>query len=226
MSELQTYLAEGQALDTLIKSEGLSEQINKLREWQCRRLLTTHQSLYAQKQYTPAMDFFTQELYGPNDFSQRDKDIEKALPLMEAALSDKTLETFGIALQLNTLSFQLDLELAKQLGNPEAITSQLYADAYRVCNNQGDRELQLGYIELLSAELNKIANRRSIMLVLKLARVPANLAGLGDLQRILESGASAFRKINKIDNFIHPILSGENEIMQQLFVGKNCLPDI
>ncbi|NNJ72089.1 MAG: hypothetical protein HKP09_02795, partial [Enterobacterales bacterium] len=110
MSELQAYLSEGQALDTLIKSEGLSAQINKLREWQCRRLLTSHQNLYAQKQFAPAMDFFTKELYGPNDFSQRDKDIEKALPLMESALSDRTLETFGIALQLNTLSYRLDLE--------------------------------------------------------------------------------------------------------------------
>ncbi|NNJ72345.1 MAG: hypothetical protein HKP09_04095 [Enterobacterales bacterium] len=64
------------------------------------------------------------------------------------------------------------------------------------------------------------------MLVLKLARVPANLAGLGDLQRILESGASAFRKIKKIDDFMLPILRGENEIMQQLFAGNNCLPDI
>jgi hypothetical protein len=226
LSQLQTYLLESQALDVLIENEGLRPRINQLREWQCKRLLASYHDLYAQKRFKPAMDFFTRELYGPNDFSERDKDIEKALPLMEAALSEKTLATFGIALQLNTLSFQLDFELTKRLGPVESITSEHYAQAYQACENQDDRQVQLDYIELLANELNKIANRPSIMMVLKLARVPAKLAGLGELQRILETGAAAFQKIGKVEHFVQPILNGETELMHNLFGGKNTLPDV
>ena len=226
MSDILPHLSEGQAQDKLIDDEGLRERVNLLREWQCRRLLATYESLYSQKRYAPAMDFFTQELYGPNDFTQRDKDIEKAVPLMEAALSEKTLATFAVAVKLNTLSFKLDIDLVKQLGEVEQITTENYAEAYRACNNQDERQQQLDYIELLARELDKIANRPSIMMILKLSRIPANLAGLGELQRILEAGASAFRRIGKVDNFIRPILTGEADIMHKLFAGEPCLPDV
>ena len=226
MSEILAHLQESLAQDKLIDAEDLRPRINQLRAWQCQRLLTTYANMYEQPRFRPAMDFFTTELYGPNDFSQRDKDLEKAVPLMEAALSEKTLGTFDIAVKLNTLSFKLDIELVRVLGEQEQISAQEYAKAYCACANQADRELQLNYIELLARELDRIANRASIMMVLKLARIPANLAGLGELQRILESGASAFRKIGKIDDFMNPILQGETEIMRKLFAGENCLPDV
>ena len=226
MSELLTHLLESQALDELIDNEGRRHEVNQLREWQCKRLMTSYNELYSQKRFAPAMDFFIKELYGPNDFSQRDNDLKKAVPLMEAALSEKTLGTLDVALKLNTLSFKLDFELVKQLDNADCINSERYALAYQACDNHIDRQLQLEFIELLAHELNKIANRTSIMMVLKLSRVPANLAGLSELQRILETGASAFRKIGKIDEFINPILTGETELMQNLFAGINSLPEI
>jgi len=171
------------------------------------------------------MDFFTDELYGPNDFTQRDEDIKKVLPLMEKVLSKETLATFELALKLNTLSYQLDFELVNNLGDVKDISNDQYAQAYRSCNNLEQRKLQLELIDMLGNNLAGIAHRRSIMLVLKLSRKPAKLAGLEELQAILERGANAFRKIKKIDDFIKPILQGETVIMQSLFSGKNCLPE-
>ena len=225
MSEILAHLLESQTQDKYIDSEGLRDRVNQLRAWQCQRLLTSYQNLYQEARFAPAMDFFTRELYGPNDFSQRDADLQKAAPLMEAALSNKTIGTFILAVKLNTLSFKLDVELVQQLGEVTAISNELYAKAYAASDNLAERQLQLDYIELLARELDKIANRASIMMILKLARVPANLAGLGELQRILESGAAAFRQIGKIDDFIGPILSGENKIMKSLFAGEVCLPE-
>ena len=225
MSDILSHLLQSQALEQEINQLGLRDQVNSLRSWQCSRLLFSYDELYQQKQYRSAMDFFADELYGPNDFTERDEDIKKVLPLMEKVLSKETLTTFELALKLNTLSYQLDFELVRQLGGVTDISSEQYAQAYLSCNNLEQRILQLELIDMLAKNLAGIANKTSIMLVLKLSRKPAKLAGLGELQTILERGADAFRKIKKIDDFIKPILYGETVIMQSLFSGKNCLPD-
>ena len=225
MSDILSHLLQSQALEQEINQLGLRNRVNSLRSWQCDRLLISYDELYQQKKYRPAMDFFTDELYGPNDFSERDEDIKKVLPLMETVLSKETLATFELALKLNTLSYQLDFDLVRSLGDITDISNEQYARAYLSCNNQEQRQLQLELIEMLANSLAGIARRRSIMLVLKLSRKPAKIAGLGELQAILERGADAFRKIKKIDDFINPILQGETAIMQNLFAGKNCLPE-
>ncbi len=225
MSDILSHLLKSQALEQEINQLGLREQVNLLRKWQCSRLLYSYDALYQQKKYRAAMDFFTDELYGPNDFTERDEDIKKVLPLMEKVLSKETLSTFELALKLNTLSYQLDFELLKNLGDITDISNEQYAQAYLSCNNQEQRQLQLELIGVLAKSLETIAHKKSIMLVLKFSRKPAKLAGLGELQAILERGADAFRKIKKIDSFIQPIIQGETEIMQNLFSGKNCLPE-
>ncbi len=226
MSDILSHLLQSQALDQEINQLALRNQVNSLRRWQCARLLFSYDELYQQKKYRSAMDFFTDELYGPNDFTKRDEDIRKVLPLMEKVLSKETLATFDLALKLNTLSYQLDFDLVKELGDVTDISNEQYALAYRNCNNLEQRQLQLELIEKLADNLAGIAQRTSIMWVLKLSRKPAQLAGLGELQAILERGADAFRKIKKIDDFIQPILHGETLIMQSLFSGENCLPEI
>ncbi len=225
MSDILFHLLQSQALGQEINQLGLRSQINSLRKWQSTRLLFSYDALYQQKQYRSAIDFFTDELYGPNDFTKRDEGIKKVLPLMEKVLSKEALETFGLALKLNTLSYQLDFDLVRSLGDITNISSEQYAHAYQNCNNLEQRQLQLELVELLANSLSGIAHRTSIMLVLKLSRKPAKLAGLEELQALLEKGVDAFRKIKEFDSFIKPIIQGEIMIMESLFSGKNCLPD-
>ncbi len=224
MSDILNHLVETRKLESQINALGLRQQLNELRHWQCARLLRSYQALYKNSQYQPAMDFFTEELYGPNDFSQRDKDIEKVLPIMESVLSSSTMETFSLALQLNHLSYQLDIQLLEHLDNTTHISNLEYAQAYQKCNNLSQRQLQLDYIELLANQLNRFARRASVILMLKLSRKPARLAGLSELQALLEKGTSAFKKIGNIDGFIQPVICGERKIMLALFDGKVELP--
>ena len=135
MSDILSHLLQSQALEQEINQLGLRDQVNSLRRWQCSRLLFSYDELYQQKEYRSAMDFFTDELYGPNDFTKRDEDIKKVLPLMEKVLSKETLATFELALKLNTLSYQLDFDLVKSLDGITDISSEQYAQAYQRCNN-------------------------------------------------------------------------------------------
>ena len=165
------------------------------------------------------------ELYGPKDFSQRDKDIEKVVPKMKKWLPDEALESLAVAIHLNALSQELDVAMLQQLQGAE-LTRDSYAQVYRACDNQTQRALQIDYIEQLGLDLAQVVRLPGIGFVLKMARTPAQLAGVGTLQEFLEDGFSAFKQLGDVQEFIVPVVSKEREIMQQLFSGDNPLPDI
>ena len=126
--------------------------IRAVQSWQCKRLLVTHQHMYQQKRFKPAVEFFINELYGPYDFSQRDKDIARIVPKMSKFLPEKALQSLASALHLNTLSFELDFDLARKLVNTE-INRDTYASAYVSCDNIANRQQQIDYIRTLGHDL-------------------------------------------------------------------------
>jgi hypothetical protein len=64
----------------------------RLREWQAGRLARTHADLLASPRFGEAAQFFLSDLYGPKDFSSRDEEVERILPLLI-----KMLPGFGAA---------------------------------------------------------------------------------------------------------------------------------
>lgn len=225
IDNIVAYLRSSAELYEQVQQSGLTEQLIALRQWQCKRLLHSHNDMYQVPKYQRAIQFFVDELYGPKDFSQRDKDIEKVVPKMKKWLPEEALESLAVAIHLNALSQELDVAMLHQLdGQP--ITRDSYAKAYVACNNQADRALQIDYIEQLGLDLADVVKLPGIGLILKMARTPAKLAGLSTLQEFLEDGFGAFKKLGDVKEFIVPVVNKEREIMQQLFDGVNPLPEI
>ena len=55
--------------------------------------------------------------------------------------------------------------------------------------------------------------------LLKLSRVPARAAGLGELQSFLERGYAAFAELGDIRSFLADIGDNETRVMERLFAG-------
>lgn len=205
----------------------LMTTIRAVQAWQCKRLLATHQHMYQQKRFRPAVEFFINELYGPNDFSQRDKDIARIVPKMSKFLPEKALQSLASALHLNTLSFELDFDLAKNLDGTE-INRETYAKAYISCDNLVDRQQQIDYIRTLGNDLADVVKMRGIASLLFISRKPAKVAGVIALHEFLEKGFKSFKNLGNVEDFIIPVVNKEHEIMQQLAnpTLPNPLPDV
>lgn len=214
-------------MQEIAEKGGLIDSIRAVQAWQCQRLLATHQDLYQQKRFKPAVEFFIDELYGPNDFSQRDKDIAKIVPKMSKFLPDKALQSLSSALHLNTLSFELDFNLAKRLIDTP-INRESYAKAYVDCDNLPLRQQQIDYIATLGNDLADVVRMRGITSLLFISRRPAKLAGVLALHEFLESGFKAFKNLGNVEDFIYPIVKKEQHIMHQLVNPEvpNPLPDL
>jgi hypothetical protein len=214
-------------LQEVAEKAGLIPTIRTVQTWQCKRLLVSHQGMYQQKRFRPAVEFFINELYGPNDFSQRDQDIARIVPKMSKFLPEKALCSLASALHLNTLSFELDFDLAKELVDTE-INRDSYAKAYISCDNLANRQQQIDYIRTLGNDLADVVKMKGIASLLFISRKPAKMAGVLALHEFLEKGFKSFKNLGNVEDFIIPVVNKESEIMQQLANSNapNPLPDV
>jgi hypothetical protein len=214
-------------MQEIAEKAGLMPSIRAVQAWQCKRLLVSHQDMYQQKRFKPAVGFFINELYGPNDFSQRDQDIARIVPKMSKFLPEKALQSLASALYLNTLSFELDFDLAKQLLNTE-INRDTYAKAYISSDNIANRQKQIDYIRTLGNDLAEVVKMKGISSLLFISRKPAKMAGVLALHEFLDKGFKSFKNLGDVEDFITPVVNKEHQIMQQLANpnSPNPLPDV
>lgn len=210
------HLTQVSTLHDLASSSGVLDKIRELQAWQCQRLLASHERLWKQKRFNPAMQFFIDELYGPKDFTQRDQDIARVVPKMAKLLPEKALISLESAMHLNRLSFELDMDLTKAIGS-QSINRETYAQAYRACQNETARAQQISFIEELGQDLADVVKIKGISTLLMLSRKPAKLAGVIALHEFLEAGFNAFKQLGDVQDFIQPIVTHEREIMLALF---------
>ena len=197
--------------------------------WQTARLERTYADLASSARYGPAVAFFRTDLYGAHDFTQRDTDFERIYPVMVKFLTDGALLSVITAMELQTLTQGLDLELAGTLidefgADPsrgaDGFTAEDYAAAYRACDNQGARVRQIELVYRAGEILDEVVKKPMIYSTVRLARRPARMAGLSELQSFIERGLAAFRQMDGASEFIATIRRREMFIVEQVFSGE------
>lgn len=194
-----------------------------LRRWQAQRLATSFEDLLAEPTTRPAAHFFLTDLYGDQDFSGRDRDAARILPLMARILPEALLQAACDAIELGALSHAFDVRMAQQLArrkDPAApITAADYAKAYRAVGQRRLRSHQIDLIEKVGAALDAGVHRHGVHRLLRASRLPAQLAGLAQLQRFLERGFDAFAALGGAGPFLDKITGREREVSRRLFAG-------
>jgi hypothetical protein len=205
----------------------LRERLLQLKRWQVARLSDTYADLLVHPRYGPSTEFFRNDLYGPKDYSQRDRDVERIYSTMTKIMPAGALQAVATALELEALSEELDLELTELLGNKLAVngnlTAEQYAEAYRSSGRRSERELQITLISKLGNDLDRLADVPLLYTSLKFMRRPAKLAGLGTLHEFLERGFNAFKRMAGAAEFLGIIVQRETRIMEQIF-SRNPAP--
>ena len=82
----------------------LAGSLERLADWQARRLRTTYADLAADPRYTAAVTFFQNDLYSGADYSRRDADLARVVPTMVKMLPEGVIATVALAMELNALS--------------------------------------------------------------------------------------------------------------------------
>jgi hypothetical protein len=210
-----------QAQKPFFSQAELDERLFILRAWQTQRLSQTHADLLASPDFGPSCRFFLSDVYAARDFSQRDHDIEHLYNLMSRFLPEFLLTLVHQAIEMNRLTNALDHALLKvlveDLGMEEGITPQLYAEAYRICNNYDERAYQIQLIVEVGRKVELGTRIPFVGTTLRLARGPAKRAGWDELQDFLERGYTAFRRMPDAEKFLATLYTREMRILDNIF---------
>jgi len=199
----------------------LAVALERLAAWQAGRLRGTYADLASQARYADAVLFFEEDLYGGADFAQRDADLVRVVPVMMRMLPERVIATVAQAIELNTLSHELDRALLERLPRTDGVFSVAeYCRAYRAMDNRRARERQIDLIGEIGAGLDVYVRAPLIRTALVMMRQPARLAGLGVLHDFLERGFAAFHKMHGAGEFLATIDRRERALMEAILAGE------
>lgn len=187
-----------------------------LKHWQSERLGRTYTDLAAQPRYAPAVAFFLDDLYAAKDFASRDEGMVRIYPTMVRLLAASTVETVGLALELDVLAEEFDQAVTHALPAGE-ITERGYCDAFRAAGHEAGRMRQVALVPEVGHRLDEVVKKPLVYSALKLLRGPAKLTGLGSMQSFLERGFTAFRHMGGADEFLATIERRETAVINRIF---------
>lgn len=226
-SKLTTELERVRRLhDERAASPRLASALDRIAEFQARRLDATYRDLARDPRYKDAIAFFGSDLYGPGDFSRRDADLARVAPTLRRLMPSGVVATVTMAIELTALSQELDRALLVKLDGDTPLSVAAYCIAYRACANRDARVQQVALIGKVGRGLDRFVHTPLVRRTLTLMRVPARAAGLATLQRFLERGATGFARMRGATEFLETIDTRETALMNAIFAGSDApFPD-
>lgn len=223
-ANLLKQLAQARALHTERAANPILDgAMERLSDWQGRRLVMTYADLASQPRYRQAIAFFRSDLYGGRDEVQRDADLARAVPMMVAMLPERVLETVALAMELNVLTQELDRLVLGRLQRADgAFSVAQYCKAYRRAANLPARRRQIELVGLVGAALDDYVKKPIVRGTLVMMRQPARLAGYAVLHEFLERGFAAFERMGDADTFLETIRARETAILEAIADGSSA----
>ena len=198
-----------------------SPALSLLRAWQATRLERSFADVLADPAMHAAGRFFLSDLYADHDFSGRDRDVDRIMPVMVHLLPESMLRAARDAIELHVLSHALDLRMVAAIERRRwrSLDPGRYGEAYREAGLPRLRARQIGLVVAVGRSLDAAVKRHGVHRLLRASRLPARAAGLSELQRFLERGFDAFARLDGAERFLTRVARGEGDVSRRLFAG-------
>ena len=207
----------------------LRDAVAAVKAFQRQRFAATYADLLVNARYQAAARFFLDELYGPQDFSQRDAQFIRVVPALARIFPKDVLHTVLTLAELHALSEELDTQISRNLApitRRSGLSPEAYAQAWQACGQPQARERQIELTQELGKALDKYTAKPLLRHALRMMRGPAAAAGLSSLQHFLEAGFDTFKTMGGSKEFMHIIGERERQLASELFrTSPPPLPD-
>lgn len=172
----------------------LADALVEVKRVQSKRFAGTYADLLATGPYATAARFFLEELYSDKDYAERDAQFARIAGAMEKLFPAQVCVTAVALAELHALTEELDqaMALAWLALADGGDTVTRYIQAWRAVSRRADRDAQLTVVLSIGREMARLTRAPGLRLMLKMMRGPAAAAGLGSLQRFLETGFDTF----------------------------------
>lgn len=193
-----------------------------IKRFQAKRFQATYPDLLQSPRYKTAASFFLHELYSDKDYAERDQQFARIAGTIAKLFPQAVVNTAAALAEVHALTERLDdamahAWLALQAENPNQSEAARYIVCWRQVADHAARQQQLQVVLALGESLDSLTHKPGLRMLLKMMRGPAAAAGLGSLQKFLESGFDAFQTMRGADEFLKLITLRETDWIQRLF---------
>lgn len=198
----------------------LYESYDRFTRWQLDYMLPFFSDLLEPEGYAEAVDFIVSDLAGVG-VSERDRDIERAAPVIVRSLPAHPLDTAATAVELNARALEINLGICRELlvdGElPPVISEKDYFTACRAVSSYDECVDLVRLAAELGESLKRLVRVPLIGGLLRTMRKPAHAAGFGALQEFLETGYLTFRQISDIDRFLELLRQRMGQVFERIY---------
>ncbi|HEY2929566.1 FFLEELY motif protein [Piscinibacter sp.] len=198
------------------ESLDLEACVRALKSYQQQRFARTYADLLATTRYGAASRFFLEELYGPTDFAERDAQFARVVPALVRLFPQDIVATVNALAQLHALSEALDSAMATQLA-ARTVDRAAYVAAWQATAHPELREQQIALTVSVGEALDRLTRNPLVRHSLHMMRGPSRAAGLGELQRFLETGFDTFKAMRGAQEFLATVGTRERALASSLF---------
>jgi hypothetical protein len=213
LKDLASVSAERQSR---VDDAALAARVEAVKRYQQRRFELTYADLLTHPRYAGASNFFLDELYGPSDFTQRDKQFARIVPTLVRLFPAEVVGSVRALAALHALSERLDSRMGRVLDSG-IVDAAGYATAWQQCGDAPGREQQIVLMEQVGHALDALTRNPLLRHSLRMMRGPARAAGMSALHSFLEAGFDTFRGMRGADEFLTIIGSRERSLASTLF---------
>jgi hypothetical protein len=215
VAEVETLRRESRDLPAI------GAAVTRVKRLQARRFEGTYADLLASGRYSAAARFFLQELYSERDYGERDAQFARIAGAVEKLFPQDVADTAAALAQLHALTESLDHAVARAWVPHGSDEASDYVRAWKAVGRRADRQRQLETVITIGTELSRLTRLPGLRLMLRMMRGPASAAGLGALQRFLESGFDTFASIARdrgaAEPFLDTIRAREQRLLDVMF---------
>lgn len=197
---------------------GLAQRVLAVKRFQQARLEASYSDLLASEGTAAATRFFLDELYGPIDFSRRDAQFARIVPLTVRLFPGALTNTLVGLAELHALSERMDSEMALAVGG-NTLDTTTYRAAWRHVGQEIARRRQIELVVRVGTALIDVTRSKILGTSLKALRAPAIKGGFSELHGFLQRGFDTFRTMSDAPGFIATLSAREQAFAASLFAS-------
>ena len=200
----------------------LARAIAEIKNFQAKRFAGSYSDLLQSDLYREAALFFLEELYSDKDYSERDTQFARIAGALERIFPEQVVQTAVSLAQLHRSTEELDRAMAEEwMANAHLPEVTRYVLAWRRVGGRAERNRQLTTVMNIGNELGRLTRTPGLRRMLRMMRGPAKLAGMGALQKFLETGFDTFAEmghaVDGVKHFLDTVMAREANLIDQLF---------
>ncbi len=193
--------------------------VDQVRKLQVERLRKTYDDFFQNPEFTKISKYFFEQIYGAGDKASRDAAFNKIYEKLSAAVNPKRITRVTQLKQLNELTDELDLAVARRfmaMKKKSAMTLKDFETCYKALGNKAEREIQLALLMETTRFFHKLAHVPLLGFVIKPTQLAAKMLGVEYIMEFFMEGYRSFKSVKDAEPFMVAIEERERAYLNKL----------